>query len=494
MSTKAIVLGAGFSGLSAAAYLAKNGFKVEILEKNSTPGGRARRLESGGFVFDMGPSWYWMPDVFDNFFEHFGHQASDFYELKRLDPSYRIFFKNNEIVDVPANGNELNGLFEKLEPGSSKKLTRFLQDAYKKYLFGINYAMHKPGLSFGEYIDPKLIAGLMFSKSLRSLSSHVRSMFKDPRIIQILEFPVLFLGTIPQNTPALYSLMNYADLNLGTWYPMGGMGKVVEALVQLCKELNVEITYNVDVSQLDVLKGRVLAAHSGYRNFYADYFVSSIDYNYTEQKLLREKFRNYGEKYWNSRVVAPSALLYYIGINKKIPNLLHHNLIFDTDFEKHIHEIYKIPKWPESPAMYISANSVTDSAMAPEGQENLVVLIPVAPDLDDHGKVREHYLDMAIKKIEQITGTPVRNHIVYHKSYAHSNFVADYNSFRGNAYGLANTLRQTGPLKPKIRNKKLPNLFYTGQLTVPGPGVPPSLISGKIVANLVFRASGGHKS
>jgi phytoene desaturase len=494
MSTKAIVLGAGISGLSAAAYLAKHGFNVEVLEKNSSPGGRARILESEGFVFDMGPSWYWMPDVFIKFFGHFDHQPSDFYNLKRLDPSYRVFFKDNEIVDVPAKSKELYHLFEQLEPGSSKNLKRFLNDAYKKYRLGMDIAVQKPSLSFTEFIDPKLITGFLLSKSFRSLSSHVRSMFKDPRIIQILEFPVLFLGSMPQNIPALYSLMNYADLKLGSWYPMGGFGKVVDAMVKLCHKLDVELTYNVDVSQLDVLKNRVIAAHAGHRNFYGEYFVSSVDYNFTEQKLLREKYRNYTENYWESKVMAPSALLYYIGVDKKIPNLLHHNLLFDTDFSKHAHEIYKTPKWPESPAMYISVSSKTDPSTAPKGQENLVVLIPVAPGLEDHGKVREYYFDMAIKKIEKISGTKIRDNIVYHKSYAHSDFIADYNSFKGNAYGLANTLRQTGPLKPKIKNKQLPNLFYTGQLTVPGPGVPPSLISGKIVADLVFKASGGHKS
>ncbi len=494
MSTKAIVLGAGFSGLSAAAYLAKHGYKVEILEKNSIPGGRARKLESHGFTFDMGPSWYWMPDVFDNFFSDFGHRTSDFYELKRLDPAYRIFFEGNETIDIPASLNDLYDLFEKYEPGSSKNLKKFLLDAHKKYNLAIYNAVLKPGLSFLEYAEPKLMAGFLSTKSFRSLSRLVRSMFKDPRLIRILEFPVLFLGSTPDKIPALYSLMNYADLKLGTWYPMGGMYKVVEAMVEICNELDVEITYNVDVNQLDTLKGALRGAHAGYRNFYAEYFISSIDYHHTEQKLLKEEYRNYTEQYWQSRVLAPSALLYYIGLNKKLPQLKHHNLLFDTDFDKHADEIYKSPTWPKSPAMYVSVSSATDPTVAPEGHENLVILIPVAPGLEDHGKVKEYYLEMAIKRIEKISGTNIKNHIIYHRSYAHSDFINDYNSYKGNAYGLANTLRQTGPLKPGIRNKKLKNLFYTGQLTVPGPGVPPSLISGKIAANQVFKSSGGHKS
>lgn len=494
MSTKAIVLGAGLSGLSSAAHLAKLGFKVEILEKNSTPGGRARQLKGNGFTFDMGPSWYWMPDVIENFFNEFGYKTSDFYELKRLDPGYRVFFKNNEIVDIPANIKDLYTLFEKLERGSSKKLRRFLADAHKKYNLGMKGAAYKPGLTLWEYADLKLISGFLFTKSFRPLASYVKSLFLDPRIIQILEFPILFLGSVPENTPALYSLMNYADLKLGTWYPMGGMHKLVEAIVEICRQLDVDITYNVDVSQLDVLKNRVSGAHAGYRNFYGEYYISSIDYHHTDRKLLKEKYSNYSNTYWNSRIMAPSTLLYYIGVNRKIPNLLHHNLFFDTDFNKHAQEIYTTPKWPESPAMYVSVSSVTDNTVAPTGHENLVVLIPVAPGLEDHGKVREHYFELAVNKIEKISGVSIKDNIVYHKSYAHTDFIEEYNAFKGNAYGLANTLRQTGPFKPSIRNKKLPNLFYTGQLTVPGPGVPPALISGKIVAEQVFKASGGYKS
>lgn len=494
MSSKVIVLGAGFSGLSAAAHLAQKGFDVEILEKNSTPGGRARKLESDGFVFDMGPSWYWMPDIFEKYFQHFDHKVSDFYNLVRLDPGYRVFFEDGEYVDVPAKLKDLYALFESIEKGSSKKLKKFLADSRKKYNIGINNAVYKPGLSYTELIDPKLISGFLFSKSIRSLSSYVRSLFKNKKLIQILEFPVLFLGGTPQEIPAFYSLMNYADLKLGTWYPMGGMYKVVEAMVKVCENLGVEITYNVNIDQLDVIKDKVSGAHAGHRNFYGEYYVSSIDYNHTDQKLLSPKYSNYSQKYWDSRVLAPSALLYYIGVNKKVPNLLHHNLFFDTDFQKHSDEIYKNPKWPDAPAIYVSASSKTDDSVAPAGHENLVVLIPVAPDLDDHGKVREHYFDLIIKRIEAVTGTSIRDNIVYHKSYAHTDFMNDYNSFKGNAYGLANTLWQTGPLKPKLKNKHLSNLYYTGQLTTPGPGVPPALISGELVADQVFKVSGRHKS
>jgi phytoene desaturase len=494
MSRKVIVIGAGFSGLSAAAYLAKKGFVVEVLEKHSIPGGRARKFESEKFIFDMGPSWYWMPDVFENFFADFNHSVSDFYELKRLDPAYRIFFGMDDKIDIPANLNELYELFEGIEKGSAIKLKGFLKDSQKKYALAMDKVIDKPGNSFFEYMQWSILVGFLATKSFRPLSSYVRSLFKDIRLIRLLEFPVLFLGATPNKIPSLYSLMNYADLELGTWYPNGGMFKVVEAFEKICYEMGVGITYNVQVDQLDVMAKRVSAAHSGHRNFYAEYFVSSADYHFTDQKLISDKFNNYSQKYWSKKTLAPSAIIYYIGLNKKIPGLLHHNLFFDTDFDIHANDIYINPKWPEMPAIYVSVTSKTDLYAAPEGHENLVVLIPVAPGLEDHGKIREYYFDLVINRIEKITKTTIRNTIVFHRSYAHADFIRDYNAYKGNAYGLANTLLQTGPLKPKIKNRKLSNLYYTGQLTVPGPGVPPCIISGKIVASQLFKDSGGLKS
>ncbi|MBN1117449.1 MAG: phytoene desaturase [Bacteroidales bacterium] len=493
MASKAIVLGSGFSGLSSAAYLAKHGFKVDILEQCSTSGGRARRMESHGFTFDMGPSWYWMPEIFEKFFLNFGYQTSDFYKLKRLDPSYRMFFAKDNYIDIPSKPKELYQLFESIEKGSSKKLKKFLADAHRKYAFVMKNAVYKPGFSALEYLDLRLLTGLFYTKSVRSLSSYVRSLFKEPRLMHLLEFPVLFLGA-SKDIPALYTLMNYADLKLGTWYPQGGMYKIVEAMLEICRKLDVEITYNVKVDQLDILKNKVIAAHSGHRNFYADYFVSSADYQYTDRQMLPAKFSNYSEKYWDSRVLAPSALTFFIGVNKKLPKLLHHNLFFEADTDYYAEEIYKKPVWPESPAMYVSVSSKSDPSTAPEGSENLVVLIPVAPNLEDHGRVREYYFDMLIGKLESYTGTSIRENIVYHRSYAHSDFIKDYNSYKGNAFGLANTLKQSGIFKPKIKNKNLPNLFYTGQFTVPGPGVPFTIISGEIVAQQVFKASGGYKN
>lgn len=479
---KVAVIGAGFSGISTATTLADAGFDVTVYEKNSTAGGRARKFESKGFVFDMGPSWYWMPDVFDSYFSRFGKQVSDYYSLLRLDPSYRVFFSKNEIWDIPAKLNELYDFFEKIEKGSSTKLAQFLAEGEEKYKIGMNELVYKPGTSFTELLDPKLLKGVFKLHVFQSISRYIRSYFKSPKLIQLLEFPVLFLGASPAQTPALYSLMNYADMKLGTWYPQGGMHKIVEGMVKLATEKGVKFKFDSSVNEFTLNSTRIKTIHVNGEEIAVDHVVASADYHHVEQTLLPESFRRYTKTYWNERHLAPSSLIFYVGINKKLNNLLHHNLFFDEDFEQHTKEIYDNPAWPSKPLFYVCCPSKTDDSVAPEGSENLFILIPVAPDLRDEEATRERYFNMVIGRIEKLTGQTISEHVVYKRSYAHADFITDYNSYKGNAYGLANTLRQTANLKPSILNKKVANLFYTGQLTVPGPGVPPSLVSGQVVA------------
>ncbi|HEY5826199.1 MAG TPA: phytoene desaturase family protein, partial [Cyclobacteriaceae bacterium] len=321
-----------------------------------------------------------------------------------------------------------------------------------------------------------------------SISTYIRKFFKEPRIIKLLEFPVLFLGATPENTPALYSLMNYADMSLGTWYPMGGMYKIIEGMQKLAEEKGVQFKFNNEIDKLEMNSTKIKGLHSsqGYSN--ADFIIASADYNHVEQQLLPASFRKYSETYWDKRVLAPSSLIFYLGLNKKLTGLLHHTLFFDEDFSLHAKEIYTDPKWPTSPQFYVSCASQTDSTVAPEGQENLMILIPVAPGLQDDEIVREKYFKLIINRLESLTGESIQAHIIYKRSYAHNDFIADYHAFKGNAYGLANTLWQTANLKPSIVNKKVTNLFYTGQLTVPGPGVPPSIISGGVTAQQVMRS------
>lgn len=483
---RVIVIGSGFAGLSAATQLAHQGYDVTILEKNSVPGGRARVFSEQGFTFDMGPSWYWMPDVFDDYFARFGKKTSDYYQLVRLDPSYKVIFGPGQQVDLPANMKALRALFESIEPGAAVQLDEFLRQAAYKYEVGIKKFVWKPSRKVSEFLSLKLLYDVTRLDVFQSFASHVRKFFKDPRLLQLVEFPILFLGATAEKTPAMYSLMNYAEMTLGTWYPMGGMHEIVRGMVKLAEEKGVKIILNQNVRHIAVEKGeatRVLTAEGTYEG---DIVVAGADYHHVDSQLLAEPYQNYPEAYWDKRVMAPSSILYYLGVNKRVPHLTHHNLFFDEDFALHSHEIYEEPKWPSRPLFYVSAPSKTDPSVAPEGCENLFVLIPVAPGLtDDTEEVREKYYNLVMERLEAYVGEAIRPHVVYKKSYAHADFREDYNAFKGNAYGLANTLRQTAILKPSLKNKKVKNLYYTGQLTVPGPGVPPSLISGLVVAKEV---------
>ena len=484
---KVIVIGSGFAGLSAATHLAHKGYDVTILEKNESAGGRARKFEKDGFVFDMGPSWYWMPDIFDQYFEFFGKKVSDYYDLKRLDPSYSVFYGKDDELKIPAKMSEFEAMFEQVEPGSTANLRKFLAEAKYKYEVGIGEFVHKPSNSIMDFADWRVVKSLFRLQMFSSVSKHIRSLFKNQKLIELLEFPVLFLGATPQNTPALYSLMNYADIALGTWYPMGGMHKIVEGMVALAEEKGVKILLNQNVTQIVTEGNKVKKVITQDAEYQADAVVSGADYHHTEQMLLAEKDRNYSEKYWDKRVMAPSSLLFYIGLNKRLKNLQHHNLFFDENFNLHATEIYETPKWPSKPLFYASVPSITDPNIAPEGCENLFLLVPIAPGLEDSEAERERYYHIIMDRLEALSGQEIRSSVVYKRSFAMDDFKSNYNSFKGNAYGLANTLLQTAFLKPKMRNKKIDNLFYTGQLTVPGPGVPPSLISGQVVANFLVK-------
>lgn len=484
---KVIIIGAGFAGLSAATTLAQKGFDVTLLEKNKDLGGRARKLEIDGFTFDMGPSWYWMPDVFENYFSQFNTTVAQQYDLLRLDPSYAVFFSKEEVMRIPANLNEFYQLFEKYEPGSSIQLKKFLADAEYKYNVSMRDFVHKPSLSIFEFVDMRILNAALKMDLFKSISKYIHKHFKNQKLIQLLEFPVLFLGAKPNETPALYSMMNYADIVLGTWYPMGGMYKIVEAMVNVAKQQGVTIKSGEVVSKINIESGIAKSIVSNGITLEADVIIASADYHHVEQNLLEEKYRNYSKTYWKSIKMAPSCLMYYLGIDKKIEGLEHHNLFFDTPFDLHAEEIYDRPQWPSKPLFYSTCASKTDKSVAPLGKENLVLLIPIAVDLEDTEEIREKYFNIMMDRLEHLTGQSIKKHVIVKKSYAIADFKKDYNSFGGNAYGLANILKQTAILKPSLKNKKVRNLYYAGQLTVPGPGVPPSIISGQVAAREVIK-------
>lgn len=481
----ALVIGTGFAGLAAAAELGRKGFAVTVVEKNAEPGGRARVWRDKGFTFDMGPSFYWMPEVFERYFADFGERVSDHYTLERLDPSYSVVFGPGEKWKLPADPLALRAFFDSKEKGAGAQLDRFLAEAKLKYDLGMGELVYRPSLSWSEYMHSGLIGGLLKTKVFRSLRKHVQAHFTDERLRLLMEFPVLFLGAAPQNTPALYSLMNYADMELGTWYPMGGMGKVVDAFVRIAEKQGATIRLNEPVKRIVVENGKAVGIETDKGILRADVVVAGADYHHVDQQLLPKEMRSYSEDYWKGRTMAPSGLLFYLGFDRILPDLEHHTLFFDESLDQHSAEIYDKPVWPSKPLFYTSCASKTDPSVAPAGMENMVILIPIAPGLDDRNETRERYYTMVMDRLGKHLGFDPRPHVVLKRSYSINDLKTDYNAFRGNAYGMANTIMQTGPLRPSMKSKKVANLYYTGQLTVPGPGVPPAIISGQVVADLI---------
>ncbi len=475
--------------MAGASLLAKAmpSYEVTLAEKNETPGGRARQFESNGFVFDMGPSWYWMPDIFERFYNLFDRTTADFYDLKRLDPSYQVFFEDGDVMQMPADFGELEGLFEKYEKGSARNLRKFLASAQYKYEVGIGEFVHKPSLSVFEFADVRLLREAFRIKLFSNISGEIQALFSNSKLIRLLEFPVLFLGAKPNRTPALYSLMNYADIKLGTWYPMGGMFGIVEGLTKIAEDSGVHIRCGCEIRELRVEGQEIREVVADGASWSSDAVLGAGDYHHIDTVLLEERHRSYTDRYWDNREMAPSALVVYLGLDKKIEGLTHHNLFFDADFERHSSEIYDRPVWPEEPLFYVCCPSKTDASVAPDKGENVFILVPLAPGLHDSVSKRNELLEVVLTRMEKRLGSSVRDHVVFKRTYSLNDFKSDYHSFKGNAYGLANTLMQTAFLKPKMKSRKIKNLYYAGQLTTPGPGMPPSLISGEVAARLMIK-------
>ena len=485
---KALVIGSGFSGLSSAAFLSKNGFEVTLVEKNKTVGGRARIFHEKGYSFDMGPSWYWMPEIFENFFNEFNLKIEDLYDLKQLDPGFKIVFKDQEI-NLPSSWNEICHLFDKYEENGADKLNKFMVDAQQKYSIGLDFLYNSPGVSIRELFNPQILKNINKLQLLTSYRNHIKKYFSNEYLINILEFPVLFLGTSAKHTPALYSLMAYSGIKQGTFYPIGGFNAVIKSMEKLCIDLGVKIITGNEVKKINIKNKKVVSVSTQNNEIETDYLIASADYAHVENQLLEKKYRNYSTEYWNKKNFSPSSLLFYLGVSKKLNKLDHHTLFFDEDIEQHSNDIYEKPIWPKKPLFYACCPAKTDPKVAPKDKENLFILVPIAAGLNDTEEIREEYFKIVMKRLEKFCGEKITEHIEYKKSYCVNDFITDYNAFKGNAYGLANTLMQTANLKPKIVNKQVQNMYYTGQLTVPGPGVPPSIISGQLVAEQIITKS-----
>ena len=483
---KVVIVGAGFGGLSAAAFLADEGFDVEVIEKNDSVGGRASVLEEDGFRFDMGPSWYLMPDIFERFFGKFGREPEDYYSLTRLDPNYRIFFKDGDRMDVPADPEEAGELFETYEEGAGDAFMDYLEKSEETYEIGMNEFVLKDRNNFRDYLSFDVLKNARGISLIKKMQDHVEEYFENPKLQQVMQYTLVFLGGSPKNTPALYNLMSHVDFNMGVYYPEGGIYSVIEGMKELAEEKDVTFSTGEEVRKIDRENGKNLI-QTDKREIRADAVISNADYAFTEAELLPDKYMTYDEDYWNSKTYAPSAFLMYLGIDGELENLEHHSLVLPEDWNEHFDKIFDDPSIPENPAYYICNPSETDDSIAPEGKSAIFILVPIAAELELNKKRREKFRELILEDLKENTDTDLEERIEYEKIFAGEEFKEKYNSFNGTALGIAHTLRQTSVFRPKQRSKKMENLYYTGQYTNPGIGMPMCLISGEHVAEKVVK-------
>ncbi|MFC7071222.1 phytoene desaturase family protein [Halobaculum lipolyticum] len=509
-----VVIGGGFGGLSTACYLADAGADVTLLEKNEQLGGRASVLEEDGFRFDMGPSWYLMPDVFETFFGHFDREPSDYYTLSRLDPHYRIFFKDGDRVDMVPDLDANRETFESYEAGAGEAFDDYLAKSERNYDIGMEHFVYEHRDDLRDFVDPDVLRYSWGLSLIGSMQDHVEDYFDHPKLQQIMQYTLVFLGGSPHNTPALYNLMSHVDFNLGVYYPDGGIGAVVDGIVELGSELGVEYVTNAPVTAIkgqrggfkvetaaaDPAEGAVGAVADGGaaaatptagagQTYYPDLVVSDADYAHTEQELLAPRKRQYDADYWESRTYAPSAYLLYMGVEGDVEELAHHTLVLPTDWDDHFAAIFDDPAWPDDPAYYLCVPSKTDDTVAPEGHSNLFVLVPIAAGLEDTPELRSQYRQLVLDDIADNTGVDLRDRLVYEREFCVDDFAGRYNSMKGSALGLAHTLRQTAPFRPGHESSKVDGLYFTGSTTTPGIGVPMCLISGLLTAEVMGEPS-----
>ncbi|MBN1391069.1 MAG: phytoene desaturase [Candidatus Thermoplasmatota archaeon] len=489
-SKSAIVVGSGIGGMSAAALLAQRGCRVTVIEKNDQPGGRMIVYRDRGFVFDMGPSWYLMPEVFEDFFREFGKSPSDYYKLKRLDPSYKVFYGPDRQLIIPADLERTREIFESIEPGSGNKLKEYLESAKYQYDIAMGQFIYKEYSSIFDFLNRKLMFEGTKLHIFDSLDGYIKRFIKDKDLRKILEYTIVFLGGSPYNSPAMYALMSHVDFNLGVWYPMGGMGELSKAFHKLCVDLGVEFKFGEEVKRVIVENGSAVGVETSDGRIGSDMVIMNADYPHAEMEFLEKKDRSYDERYWKKKAIAPSCVLMYIGLDRRLEGLEHHNLYLSGSWDEHFISIFDRPAWPEDPSYYVSCPSKTDPSVAPEDHENLFFLVPVAAGLEDTDDVRERYFQRTVRHLEKLTGEKIMDHIISKRIVTHRDFSSLYNAYKGTALGLAHTLRQTAVFRPGHRSKKVGSLYYTGQYTHPGIGVPMVMISSKILTEEIVKDHG----
>ena len=478
------VIGGGFGGLSAAAYLGRAGLDVRLLERHDRVGGHAGVLERDGFRFDTGPSWYLMPDVFERFFGHFDREPTDYYELERLDPQYRVCWKDGDSVTIPPDRDRVEEIFESYEDGAGDALAAYLEEAERNYELAMDRVVYEGRERLRDYVDTDLLPMAPRYRLFGNMDDYVGRYVEHPKLRQLLEYTLVFLGGSPYNTPALYSIMSHVDLNLNVFYPEGGIAGVVDALADLAREQGVTIETGVEVQHVGGSAGNFeVETDDGVRE--SDLVVSNANPAHTERELLDPADRSHDPGYWDDQTYAPSAFMLYLGVEGDVDPLEHHTLVLPTDWSDHFEAIFEEPRWPDDPAYYLSVTSKTDDAVAPDGHHAVVVLVPIAPGLDDGPEVRERYREKVLSDLAAEAGVDLRDRIVSETTACVSEFAERYGDPDGTALGLAHTLFQTGPLRPGHRGP-VDGLYYSGAYTTPGIGMPMCLISGEHTASAIF--------
>ena len=485
MTKKAIIIGSGFGGLGAACLLAQQGWEVSLHEKNEQLGGRAGLIETDGFRFDTGPSWYLMPEVFERFFGLLGEDVHKHLNLVRLSPAYRVFYKDlGDRLDISSNLAQDMATFERFEPGSGQQLKRYLARAGSVYDVAAGQLLFKNYDRIGDAITWPLLRRLPDLHIGRSLHSYIKQHFKDPRLQKVLEYQAVFLGLSPYQAPAMFHMMSHTDFTQGVFYPMGGIYEIIRALEHLGSARGVTYHLRSPVQKILVENGRAVGVVTQGGEERADIVISNADMHFTEQRLLEPDQRDHSERFWQTRKLAPSALLLYLGVKRQYDSLAHHNLLFSTDWPRTFRQIFDNPTgFPDDPSLYVCAPSKTDPSVAPKGYENLFVLVPIASGIPYSNAQLEQFTDQILTTMEQELDLPdLRQQLACRKVFCVRDFEERFNSFQGTGLGLAQTLRQTAVFRPANHSRKVRDLYFVGAGVHPGIGMPTSLTSAELLA------------
>lgn len=489
---KVVIIGAGIGGLATANLLAEAGYDVHVYEKERTAGGRAGKLVRKGFQFDTGPSWYLMPEVFEHYYGLLGESADAWLELEKLTPAYKVFFESSDPIIITGKQARDQQTFEKIEAGAGAALAEYVQksdDIYQLSLKHFLYSNFEKVTDFMHQDILKKVGRLPYLLGI-SIDRYVSGFVKDMRLKQILEYPMVFLGTSPFSAPAMYSLMSALDFKEGVFFPKRGMYAIIESLVAIGKKRGVRYHFSSETMKIVSKQGKAsgVVLKSG-ETVLADIVISNADLHHTETKLLKPADRTYPEEYWKKKQPGPGALLLYLGVKGSIPEFEHHNLLFVDAWKENFKAIYKTGSAPETASIYISLTSKTDQSVAPAGHETIFVLVPLPPNLKWSAKKTDEMVSHYLTQIKNMTGVDLESRLVVREVFGPSDFKTKYYSWQSSMLGQSHILKQSAFFRTPNISKKVKNLYYVGCNTTPGIGLPMCLIG----AELVYKRLAGER-